>query len=157
VRIERIVVVGATGLIGAAVARRLLADGHHVRLLVRDGEQASRQRGSDFEYEHGSVTDSAGVDRAMRGTDGVHISLSVEDPGQLEQVEHLGAATVAAAAAPHGVGRITYVHGPEELTLHQALRIYRQTSPNELLGAPTTTVEDWCRTQVSGSGVDGRT
>ena len=32
---ERILVVGATGLIGLPVARRLLADGHQVRVLVR--------------------------------------------------------------------------------------------------------------------------
>lgn len=32
----RILVVGATGLIGAPVTRRLVADGHQVRLLVRD-------------------------------------------------------------------------------------------------------------------------
>jgi len=41
----RILVIGATGLIGAPVARRLLADGHQVRLLVRDhraGKPAAR-------------------------------------------------------------------------------------------------------------------
>ena len=32
----RILVIGATGLTGAPVARRLLANGHQVRLLVRD-------------------------------------------------------------------------------------------------------------------------
>jgi hypothetical protein len=26
---------------------------------------------------------------------------------------------------------------------------------NELLGAPTTTVEDWCRAQLADSGVNG--
>jgi uncharacterized protein YbjT (DUF2867 family) len=36
----RILVVGATGLIGAPVTRRLVADGHRVRLLVRDTARA---------------------------------------------------------------------------------------------------------------------
>jgi uncharacterized protein YbjT (DUF2867 family) len=46
----RILVIGATGLIGAPVARRLLADGHQVRLLVRDTGRASQRLGDGFEY-----------------------------------------------------------------------------------------------------------
>jgi uncharacterized protein YbjT (DUF2867 family) len=105
----RILVIGATGLIRALVARRLLADGHQVRLLVRDTGRASRQLGDGFEYLEGSVTDTEAVDRAVAGMNGVHVSLGVEDP------------------AP----------------------------ANELLGAPTTTVEDWCRAQLPLSSVNG--
>jgi uncharacterized protein YbjT (DUF2867 family) len=43
--------------------------------------------------------------------DGVHVSLGVEDPAQLEPVEHRGTAAVAAAAARHGLGRISYLTG----------------------------------------------
>jgi NADH dehydrogenase len=225
---------------------------------------------------------------------GVHVSLGVEDPVQLEPVEHRETATVAAAAAQHGLERISYltgslvrvdygpkiaehraklaaeqaiqdsgvpytffrptyftntlprhvqgrivvmlgrqrqvlhpvcaedfaaqvarafatpaaasrdfyIHGPQPLTLRQALGIYRQivvpdrrliTVPlpvmsaidrlfmggklaprlqitgllarlgehgdpapaNELLGTPTTTVEDWCRAQLPLSSVNG--
>jgi NADH dehydrogenase len=111
VRIERILVVGATGLIGQPVARRLLADGHHMRLLVRDPEHARTRLGPDFEYVQGSVADSAAVDRAVQGTDGVHVSLGVEDPAQLEPVEHHGTAAVAASAARHGLERISYLTG----------------------------------------------
>lgn len=38
--INRILVIGGTGLIGMPVAMRLIVDGHHVRLLVRDVERA---------------------------------------------------------------------------------------------------------------------
>lgn len=110
-RIERILVVGATGLIGTPVACQLLADGHHVRVLVRDPDRARRQLGSEFEYAAGSVTDSAAVDRAVRGVDAVHVSLGVEDPAQLDAVEHHGTASVAAAAARHGLERISYLTG----------------------------------------------
>ena len=81
-RIERILVVGGTGLIGVPVARRLLDQGHHVRLLVRDPTRASQQLGGEFEYAEGSVTDDVAVDRAVQGMDGVHVSLGVEDPAQ---------------------------------------------------------------------------
>jgi uncharacterized protein YbjT (DUF2867 family) len=111
VRIERILIVGATGLIGTPVARQLLADGHHVRVLVRDPDRARAQLGPEFEYVSGSVTDSAAVDRAVRGIDGVHVSLGVEDPALLEAVEHHGTANVAVAAARHEVERIGYLTG----------------------------------------------
>ena len=51
------------------------------------------------------------VDRAVQGMDGVHVSLGVEDPAQLEAVEHKGTATVAPAAARHGLDRISYLTG----------------------------------------------
>lgn len=37
---ERILVVGATGQLGRAVTERLVRNGHRVRALVRDPEQA---------------------------------------------------------------------------------------------------------------------
>lgn len=106
-----ILVVGATGLIGGPVARRLLADGHDVRVLARDTGRAGARLGADFEYAQGSVTDAESVDRAMHGMNGVHVSLGVEDLAQLEPVEHQGTATVAAAAARHGLERISYLTG----------------------------------------------
>src|SRR5260370_97592 len=106
-----LLVIGATGLIGAPVARRLLADGHQVRLLVRDTRRASQRLGDGFEYLEGSVTDTVAVGRGVAGMNGVHVSLGVEDPAQLEPVEHRGTATVAAAAARHGLERISYLTG----------------------------------------------
>jgi uncharacterized protein YbjT (DUF2867 family) len=110
-RIERILVVGATGLIGRPVARQLLADGHHVSVLARDPDRARTQLGAEFEYVSGSVVDSAAVDRAVAGADAVHVSLGVEDPAKLDAVEHRGTASVAPAAARHGVERISYLTG----------------------------------------------
>jgi uncharacterized protein YbjT (DUF2867 family) len=111
VRLERILVVGATGLVGAYVSRHLLAADRRVRVLVRDVDRARGQLGPDLEYLPGSVTDSAAVDRAMREIDAVHVSLGVEDPAQLDAVEHQGTANVAAAAARHSVERISYLTG----------------------------------------------
>ena len=65
-RIERVLVLGATGLIGVPVARQLLADGHHVRVLAREVDRARAQLGPELEYVPGTVTDSAAVDRAVK-------------------------------------------------------------------------------------------
>lgn len=103
--------VGATGMLGRPVASRLLGAGHHVRLLVRDTARAQASFGRAFDYVEGSVTDRAAIERAVAGMDGVHVSLGVEDPAQLEAVEHQGTAAIAAAAARHGVRRISYLTG----------------------------------------------
>ena len=110
--------------------------------------------------------------------------------------EDVAAQVARAFATEAAANREFYVHGPEELTLHQTRGIYRRivapedrlvtiplvvmaaidrlfmcgklaanlqimgllarlgeqgdpTAANELLGAPSTTVEQWCRTQVS--------
>jgi NAD(P)H-binding len=110
-RIERILVVGGTGLIGRPVARQLLADGQQVRVLAADPGRARTELGAEFEYASGSVTDTAAVDRAIAGVDAVHVSLGVEDPTQLDAVEHRLTASVAATAARHGVERISYLTG----------------------------------------------
>ncbi len=107
----RILVIGATGLIGLPVARQLLADGHHIRLLVRDTGRARQRLGGGFEFVEGSVTDTEAVDRAVQGMNGVHVSLGVEDPAQMDAVEHRGTAAIAAAAARHELDRISYLTG----------------------------------------------
>jgi uncharacterized protein YbjT (DUF2867 family) len=110
-RIERILVVGATGLIGTPVAHQLLTAGYHVRVLVRDPDRARTQLGPQFEYLPGSVTDPPAVDRAVSGVDAVHVTLGVQDPTLLDAVEHHGTASVAAVAARRGVKRISYLTG----------------------------------------------
>jgi uncharacterized protein YbjT (DUF2867 family) len=109
--LERILVVGATGMLGAPVARRLLHDGYSVRLLVREPAQALASLGGGFEYVEGSVTDPEAVERAVDGVDGVHVSLAVSDPVKLDAVEHRGTASIAQAAARSGIRRISYLTG----------------------------------------------
>ena len=43
---QTILVIGATGTVGAPVARQLREDGYQVRLLVRDPKRAAAQLGS---------------------------------------------------------------------------------------------------------------
>ncbi len=106
-----VAVVGATGLLGAPVARRLHAEGHRVRALVRDVESARRRLGNEIEYLRGSVSDDEAVDRLLGGADAVHISLAARDSGELDAIEHRGTARVARAAQRHGLRRITYLSG----------------------------------------------
>jgi uncharacterized protein YbjT (DUF2867 family) len=106
-----VLVVGATGMLGEPVARRLHQDGHQVRLLVRDEAAARARFGAEFEYVEGSVTEPAKVDAAVAGNEAVHISLGAGSHADLEAVEAQGTASIADAAAKHGLRRITYISG----------------------------------------------
>jgi uncharacterized protein YbjT (DUF2867 family) len=59
-----VLVVGATGKVGQPVARRLVADGRQVRVLVRDRARAQQLLGDGFEYVIGGIEDRAAVNRA---------------------------------------------------------------------------------------------
>lgn len=68
-----VLVAGATGQQGGAVARHLLGDGWEVRALVRDpnkeAAQALLKQGA--ELVHGDLYDRASLDRALKGMYGV--------------------------------------------------------------------------------------
>lgn len=61
----RVLITGATGFLGAHLARRLLTDGLEVRLLVRSPGRAKPLAEEGAELVEGEVTDSAAVLRAL--------------------------------------------------------------------------------------------
>ena len=107
-----ILVIGATGTVGAPVARQLRDDGYHVRLLVRDPKRAAAQLGSGFDYIQGSVEERETVQQALSGCTGVHLSLQAgSNPADIERVEHLGTLGVIELAAQQHLAHVTYVSG----------------------------------------------
>ena len=109
---QTILVIGATGTVGAPVARQLRDDGYQVRLLVRDQKRAAAQLGSGFEYIQGSVEDHQVVKQALSGCIGAHLSLQAgSNPKDIEQVEHLGVMRVVELAAKQHLTCLTYVSG----------------------------------------------
>ena len=66
----RTLVTGATGLVGHAVARALLAKGHEVRVLVRDTARARALVPAGAELVTGDVTaEPVALAHAFEGTD----------------------------------------------------------------------------------------
>ena len=109
---QTILVIGATGTVGAPVARQLREHGYHVRLLVRDPKRAAAQLGSGFEYIQGGVEDQEVVKQALRGCAGAHLSLQAgSSPKDIQRVEYLGAMRVVELAAKQHLSRLTYVSG----------------------------------------------
>jgi nucleoside-diphosphate-sugar epimerase len=67
----RILVTGATGLIGGGLARRLLAAGAEVRALVRRPGSASELQAQGMEVAVGDMTDPSSLAEAVEGRDAV--------------------------------------------------------------------------------------
>ena len=72
----KVLFVGATGMLGRPVARRLVTDGFHVRAMVREVDRARRLLPSDCELVTGDLRDAASLEPAMRGMDAVYINLA---------------------------------------------------------------------------------
>lgn len=67
----RVLVTGATGFLGAAICRELLARGHGVRALVRPASGLAGLEGLGVEVARGDVLDAASVRAALAGQDAV--------------------------------------------------------------------------------------
>jgi len=107
----RVLVTGASGLLGGAVAAAVLAAGHEVRTLQR---RPSGVAGADDVL--GSVTDASAVARAVDGVDGiVHLAAKVSlagDPAEFDEVNVVGTVRLLQAALAAGAGRFVYVSSP---------------------------------------------
>jgi uncharacterized protein YbjT (DUF2867 family) len=95
-----ILVTGATGTVGSAVARELGERGLTVRAFVRDPDRAAAILGGDVELAVGDFDEPASIRRALDGVDDLFLACG-NVPGQ---VRYETAAIDAAAAA--GVRRI---------------------------------------------------
>jgi dihydroflavonol-4-reductase len=65
----RVLITGANGFLGSALARRLASEGHRVRGLIRPGGDASPLEGAGVERVTGDVTDAGSLERALEGTE----------------------------------------------------------------------------------------
>jgi dihydroflavonol-4-reductase len=106
-------VTGATGFVGAAVARLLLNEGWQVRALARKGSDRCNLQGLALEVALGDLTDPTSLERALADCTALfHVAadyrLGVRNPGQLYQTNVEGTRHVLTAARKAGVERIVY-------------------------------------------------
>lgn len=67
----RVLVIGATGFLGGAVAKRLQRDGHQIVALARESTKTSALTGAGMAIASGSLDDAASLKRAVADTDAV--------------------------------------------------------------------------------------
>ena len=105
---DRILVTGATGKQGGAVARALLADGHAVRAMTRNpaGPPAKALAASGAEVVHGDLDDPGSLERALEGAWGVFAVQNTWEAG-VEREEEQGK-RLAELARKKGVAHYVY-------------------------------------------------
>lgn len=69
----KVLVTCATGFTGGALARRLVADGVPVRVLVRDAARAASLADLDIEIAYGDLRDAASLRDAMHEIGRAHV------------------------------------------------------------------------------------
>jgi nucleoside-diphosphate-sugar epimerase len=107
----KVLVTGASGFLGGAVAREVAVAGHEVRTFQR---RPSGVAGVDDVL--GSLTSQADVARAVAGMDAVvHLAAKVSlagDPAEFEAVNVEGTRTLIAAMQHAGASRLVFVSSP---------------------------------------------
>lgn len=106
----KFLVTGASGFVGSAITRKLLASGHSVRALVRAGSESKLPQNREIETVTGDVTDEAAVQNAVAEVDGVFHVAAVysfwhRDPSETYRTNVDGTETVLRAAKSAGVKR----------------------------------------------------
>ena len=110
----QVLVAGATGLVGRAAIRSLLADGHRVVALARSEERAAQVRALGATPAPGDLLDATSVRAAAAGCEAVvHLAWAIPAKARLraadwagnDRVRAEGARNLLAAAREVGAGR----------------------------------------------------
>jgi uncharacterized protein YbjT (DUF2867 family) len=105
-----ILLTGATGLVGSALLRRLLDEGHQVRCLVRDPRRLGPRR-VRVQITLGDLSDPWALRQAVRGvTEVVHLAASIRDQphATIEELNGLGTVRLLREAESVGVERFLF-------------------------------------------------
>lgn len=109
----RVAITGGSGVVGSAVTRHLVSDGHEVMALARSPVAASKLASLGAIPVDGDVLDSAALETLVRDCDRVfHVAgvneICTMDPGQMWRVNVEGTRTVMAACRSGDVERLVF-------------------------------------------------
>ena len=121
---DKVLVTGASGFVGSAVARKLKERGLTVRALVRDASPTGHLSDLDIEFAQGDLRDAASVGEAMRGVRYVfHVAadyrLWARDPDEIVRNNMSSTSNIMEAARDAGVERIVYTSSVATLKCRQ--------------------------------------
>jgi dihydroflavonol-4-reductase len=119
-----ILITGATGFVGAAVARRLLAAGKSLRYLHRAGSDLANIEGLAGARVVGDLGHPASLKRAVAGCEAVyHVAadyrLWVPRPEEIYRINVEGSVALVRAAMEAGVRRVVYCSSVAVLGIHK--------------------------------------
>ena len=122
---DQVLVTGASGFVGSAVALAAKQHGFRVRTLVRPTSPRVNLSGQDFEIVEGDMCDPAVMDRALRDVRYLfHVAadyrLWAPDPEEIVRTNVRGTQAAMEAALRQGVERIVYTSSVATLRLNGA-------------------------------------
>ena len=132
-----VLVTGATGFVGANVARLLLADGYHVRVLARPSSSLKALEGCPVEVLRGDILEPESLHSAVKGCGQVfHVAadyrLWATDPNEIYRANVDGTRNVLEACARAGVERVVYTSSVGTLGLPEDRGLGTETTPVSL-------------------------
>ena len=109
-----ILITGATGFLGRHLVDELLAQGHELRLLVRNPEERALPWGNLVEIAEGDILDIIALERAMQGIDTViHaaalVSFARKKQAAMKRINVVGTERVVDACLAAGVERLIHI------------------------------------------------
>lgn len=140
-------IVGATGMLGSEVCRRLTAAGEPVRALVRatsDQAKVDALTGYGVELVQGDLRDPTSLAAACRGAAAVICTASSMpfsyQPGEndIQAVDLDGIKGLIDAARAAGVGRLVYISFSGQIALDFPLQNAKRAAEQHLRGSGTT-------------------
>jgi dihydroflavonol-4-reductase len=116
-------VTGASGCVGSALVRKLIAAAHQVRVLLRPTSDLRNIEGLPVEVALGDLADKNSLERALEGCNALYHAaadyrLWARHPQQLYQSNVAGTVNIMQAALKAGVERIVYTSSVATLGLH---------------------------------------
>lgn len=140
---DKVLVTGATGFVGAAVARALRQAGADLRVLVRSDSRRGNLDGLDAQIVVGDLMDEASLSAAMSGVTRLyHVAADYRiwapDPSEIIRNNRAGTENIMRAALEAGVERIVYTSSVAVLPVSDDARSSdesRRLAPTEAIGA----------------------
>jgi dihydroflavonol-4-reductase len=130
----RVLVTGASGFVGSAVARIARERGFDVRVVIRKTSSRQNLEGLDAEVVIGDMRDETSMRAAMKGVRYLlHVAADyriwARDPGEIERANLEGTEATMRAALAEGVERIVYTSSVATLKVSPAGDIVDETKP----------------------------
>ena len=127
-------ITGATGFVGAAVARVLLGKGHRLRALARPNSDRRNLQGLEIEIVEGDLLRPETYRAALQGCEALfHVAADyriwVPDPAAMHRINVDGTHALMTAALDAGVARVVYTSSVATLGTHSNGTLSDENTP----------------------------
>lgn len=127
-------ITGVTGFVGSAVARKLIENGHRLKVLARPSSNKSNLQGLNAEIVEGDLLNPEAFTQSLRGCKYLfHVAadyrLWVPDPKRMMEINVEGTRRLMLAAQQAGVEKIVYCSSVAALGLVGDGSIADETTP----------------------------